>query len=72
MSRPYIPWTAGELSRLRRFYPIMPRERLAREFHPHSIGSIIRMASAMKVRKKRCWRAIVSAYTPVIFAGRMT
>jgi hypothetical protein len=76
MSRPltYAHWTTGELRRLRAAYPVMLPEELGREFAPHPIGSIMSRVRVMKLRKRRCWRAICAQHKPTfpLHAMRVT
>lgn len=74
MSRPltYARWTNHKLAWLRECYPVMTRAELAVEFSPHPIGSIMRMAQVMNLRK-RDWKAICAAHKPVfnLHSGRV-
>lgn len=64
-----LMWTSTELTRLRMFYPIMSRDKLIKEFYPRSIYRICAMASQLKIRKRKDWKAIAKEYQPVIFSA---
>lgn len=65
------PWTTGEISRLKLFYPIMPRTRLLREMHPRTWEAIYSKAKEFGVKRapKRDWKFIASNYKPVFFTS---
>lgn len=63
------PWSTGEISRLKLYYPIMPRDRLLREMHPRTWEAIYSKAKELGVQRapKRDWKFIASNYKPVFF-----
>jgi hypothetical protein len=64
-------WTGAEIARLKRFYPVMSRKGLEREFKPRSWGAIHQMAYRLGLERprhlggKRDWDAIAKNHTPV-------
>ncbi len=67
-TKKYNRWTYRQLTLLRKSYPTATREKLAVEFAPHTIDSIRKMASQLKIRKRRYWLTVAAAHTPIIFA----
>jgi hypothetical protein len=69
VSEHWTAWTTGEISRLKLFYPVMPKKRLLREMHPRTWMAIYTKAKNLGIKRapKRNWKFIAGNYKPVFF-----
>lgn len=65
-------WTAPEIERLVRSYPVMTADELVVAFPRHPLSSIISTANARGIRKiygSRKWREIAARHAPLFNFG---
>lgn len=69
MSEHWTAWSTGEISRLKLFYPCMPKKRLLREMHPRTWSAIYTKAKHLGLKRaaRKDWKFIAENYKPVIF-----
>lgn len=69
--RKHAMWTGLEIARLKKFYPVMSKAGLLREFSPRSWESIRNMAGNYGIKRpyqfggKRSWKDITKEHQPV-------
>lgn len=61
------PWTAAELQRLRRLYPVLTTAELVTAFYPHTRRSIQATAQTLQLRSRRMinWMQHAAKHKPV-------
>jgi hypothetical protein len=70
IGRKHPMWTGAEIGRLKKFYPVMAKAGLVREFSPRSWESIRYMAFRLGIKRPRHlggksnWKAIAKEHQP--------
>lgn len=66
----YMKWSRDDLKKLEQLYSVTSNEDLQAAFPQRSLSSILGMANNLGLIRRRDWKAIAAAHTPVVFTAK--